>query len=311
MQRFCVDTNYSKINNLPELVEFLSNNQGKDIHLYVTPEAMDLEKIELFNIIDCFSFSKVLIETGNPFASHHKYKIHKTHWDNCIHVKDYAYTKYHSWDREKLFLAFYGRLTGGRVALASHLLHHHKSQSIIHFNADLSPPIDLRLNEVNWFEHGNLQEAARFLDNMPYLYSEKSPKCLNGEYNYDDDITDMYRHILIDIVAETHDHGHTFFPTEKIIRPMLLKKPFIVFANKNFLKYLQQIGFKTFSKFWPEIYDNYEDSARYEVIKDVIHRISQLSEDDLVLLYNNIQPILDHNYDLLINNKYIKSLSEI
>ena len=92
--------------------------------------------------------------------------------------------------------------------------------------------------------------------------------------------------------------GQAFFPTEKTARPIASKTPFVVMAAPNYLKNLRKIGFKTFNKFWDESYDYQQGVQRIESIKEIIDSLGKLSEAELNNLYHQMQPILQHNYDL-------------
>ena len=46
--------------------------------------------------------------------------------------------------------------------------------------------------------------------------------------------------------------------TEKIFKPMMLEKPFVVNGTKGYLKELKRLGFKTFSDVIDESYDDAE-----------------------------------------------------
>jgi hypothetical protein len=90
--------------------------------------------------------------------------------------------------------------------------------------------------------------------------------------------------------------GHTFV-SEKTYKPIIAKKPFIMFSEPGFLKVLRQMGFKTFHPFINEDYDNilgYEVRIG-EIIKE-IRRITRLKKQDYENLLEQCQPIVKHNY---------------
>ena len=92
--------------------------------------------------------------------------------------------------------------------------------------------------------------------------------------------------------------GHTFV-SEKTYKPIIAKKPFILFSEPGFLKILKQMGFKTFHPFINEEYDSitgYEIRIG-EIIKE-IRRISRLEKEDYEKLLEQCQPIVEHNYKL-------------
>ena len=132
----------------------------------------------------------------------------------------------------------------------------------------------------------------------------------NYSYNFDGGIT-QYTKILVDVVSETHVSGLTFYPTEKTARPMWLKKPFIMFASRDYLCYMRQMGFQTFYQFWDEDYDGYEGKERYVRIQKLIDEIGKQTNAQLENMYKSMQPILEHNYNLLKTQSYIKTITLI
>ena len=84
---FTVSATSDKIWNQLELIKFLSNNQNKDITLTVNPEAICLDNLGLFKILDCFQFKSVTIHTWNPLEKHSDYSIkynRSSFWFNQI-----------------------------------------------------------------------------------------------------------------------------------------------------------------------------------------------------------------------------------
>ena len=92
---------------------------------------------------------------------------------------------------------------------------------------------------------------------------------------------------------------------------MLLKKPFITFASKDFLAYLRQMGFRTFADFWDEDYDGYEQGDRLRKIYRVIDTISAMSPAQLETMYWDMQYTLDHNYNILMEKKFTRSITQL
>jgi hypothetical protein len=151
---------------------------------------------------------------------------------------------------------------------------------------------------------------------MPIWYKNQQQNMTLMNQNIVDEITDdihqtLYPNILVDIVGETHVLGKTFFPTEKTFRPMWLKKPFIIFASKDYMAYLRQMGFRTFSDFWSEDYDGYEGRDRYIRILKLIDEISKKPVSELESMYWDMQYTLDHNYSVLYSKTYQTKISAI
>jgi hypothetical protein len=107
---------------------------------------------------------------------------------------------------------------------------------------------------------------------------------------------EIYTDSYIHIVTETN-FSNDIFPTEKIINPMIVLQPFILFGAPGYLKYIKELGFKTFNGFIDESYDNeYNDGKRFEMICDEIKRLSELSLEEIHNWYISIIiPILEYN----------------
>ena len=93
--------------------------------------------------------------------------------------------------------------------------------------------------------------------------------------------------------------------TEKILIPILFKKPFLNLGPLHGLKILKSYGFKTFDSIIDESYDTEVDlDKRMDMVLDELERLSTI---DL----NELTPILDYNYNLLLDmNKNRKKYLE-
>lgn len=107
---------------------------------------------------------------------------------------------------------------------------------------------------------------------------------------------EFYLDTCIHLVTETsYDQNELFF-SEKIIKPIVNFQPFIVFGPFNYLKQLKKFGFKTFSDFWDESYDEIEDGKeRYFKIMDLVFYLNSKSINELNDLYKKTKEICIHN----------------
>jgi hypothetical protein len=123
---------------------------------------------------------------------------------------------------------------------------------------------------------------------------------------------EIYLDSYIHIVTETN-FAKDIFPTEKIINPITVLQPFILFGAPGYLKYFRSLGFKTFDGFIDESYDlEYNDGKRFEMICNEIKRISELSLDEIHNWYISIIPILEYNRNYAMEfanrNMFIENL---
>lgn len=111
--------------------------------------------------------------------------------------------------------------------------------------------------------------------------------------NTNRDILSHYHKFDIELVMETYTRGQTFFPTEKIFRPIMAGRPFLVYGPKFFLKNLRDLGFRTFDHIWNEDYDHHESEQRWGMIESLIEQLSLYDSKDLFAL---VKPIIEHNH---------------
>lgn len=111
-----------------------------------------------------------------------------------------------------------------------------------------------------------------------------------------------YNSCLISLVTETHFDTDIISTTEKTFKPIKYKHPFIIVGAPYSLKYLQKFGYKTFSDFFDESYDEIEDHRiRLLKIVDLCVEISNWSTDKKREFYENVKSITAHNFNVLLN----------
>lgn len=310
---FTLESTSDRIWNYVKLIDYLVRNQNSTVEIKVNPEAVCLHNLGFYKILDCFNFKQVVIYTSNPLERHDKYTIvyeDGLNWlDNNCAVDSRLFT----WNKNKLFFCLYRRPTAARLGLSGYLNAHYPNQSLIHFSASthIDTLEDFELDKLLSLRPASIGEVGSIIKQLPILLSSPEKYTAFNGYDYTDPLTQFYKDILIDIVVESHVTGKTFYVTEKTVRPILLKKPFIVYASKDYLDYLHQIGFKTFNEFWDESYDGFETTNRFEKILALIDSLSNKSLEELSSMYNNMSDILDHNHNLLLTRKFKRTVEEI
>lgn len=110
------------------------------------------------------------------------------------------------------------------------------------------------------------------------------------------------------IVTETKYDTYTTNFSEKTIKPILVRRPFVLVAAPGTLQLLKNLGFKTFNRWWDESYDsivNHND--RLEEIYKLIQCLLSKSTDELNNMLKEMQPILLHNFEnaKMLNEKML------
>jgi hypothetical protein len=107
---------------------------------------------------------------------------------------------------------------------------------------------------------------------------------------------DLYLDCFLEIVPETCYRDLYFF-TEKTYKPIMTKTPFLVVSTAGYLKYLQNLGFKTFSSLISEEYDQ-----QYRVedrVKHMVNMLQDIIQNGTKSFYQASQDILEHNFSRL------------
>lgn len=91
--------------------------------------------------------------------------------------------------------------------------------------------------------------------------------------------------------------------TEKELKPIIYKHPFLVNNRPGALKYLRNMGFLTFGKWFDESYDEVVDDLErmHKMILEV-RRLSLISDNEWNAMLAEMEPILLHNYNVLVNH---------
>lgn len=112
-------------------------------------------------------------------------------------------------------------------------------------------------------------------------------------------LQDFYENIFVDVVTESRFAQPTANFSEKLLQPVQYLRPFILFAPPHTLEYFKTFGFKTFSDYWDESYDE-ETCHEQRIIKlfTLIDSIEEKPIEELRKMYQDMREILDHNKEV-------------
>ena len=304
-----------KLWNTVEFVEYLAHMQGKDIVILINPEAIDIDELEVYRYIDAFDFQSVTIITRNQLQKHPRYNIKYNLENWFIETKVEIDKDIHRWDQSKIFLCAYARPIASRLGFAGWLKHHYDKHTIIQFTTEFTENNpSFEFDKLAKYDIVSLKYAIDIVKQLPIQTVDNSLYYKDVKQLWDWTDTEMlglYKSIFVDVVAENHNQGETFFPTEKITRPIYCKKPFVVFGNKDYLDYLHQMGFRTFHDYWSQNYDGYDQKDRYCAMLQILDQIGRKSKVELASMLEDMQPILEHNYNLLMDKTYNYDVKKI
>lgn len=114
---------------------------------------------------------------------------------------------------------------------------------------------------------------------------------------------ELFQNSFLHVVTETIYYGPKLHLTEKIFRPITMCRPFVLAGATHNLEYLKRYGFETFDRWWDESYDQESDpDLRLQKIVRIVEQLSNYKIDDLKLLYQEMLPVIKHNYEHFFND---------
>jgi hypothetical protein len=139
------------------------------------------------------------------------------------------------------------------------------------------------------------QVFPKFLNKLvldhPNVPGHASASFGNNEIN-------LFQSAFLHVVTETVFYKRKLHLTEKIFRPIVVGRPFVLMGAAGNLEYLKRYGFETFGSWWNEDYDQETDSElRQNKVVKIINDLSKLDMSDLKDMYNEMLPVIKHNYN--------------
>lgn len=107
----------------------------------------------------------------------------------------------------------------------------------------------------------------------------------------------VYNKSAYSLVCETDNQNRFSFFTEKIAKPLIAGRLFIVISGRHYLRRLRSIGFKTFGSIVDESYDEIAEPA--ERIRAAMAAADSLIAQSQKSVFEQIQEIVEHNQDLM------------
>jgi len=122
------------------------------------------------------------------------------------------------------------------------------------------------------------------------------------------DLWEQANNSLIHVVTETAYNGKKQHLTEKSFKPIVMQQPFIIQSCKGSLEYLRRYGFKTFSEFWDESYDEFNDDRRSDEIGLLLFNINSMSQKEKTQLQIAVNSTVEHNFNWFYGGEFEKIL---
>lgn len=259
------------------------------------------EQLGLYRILDriCETFgfdkSKITIVTYNQLEQHDHYQIDikRNYYQDIDYVPEDIATGLKS-DAKHIGL-FIGRSNYVRLWFLGWL---DPNKSLITSHIDRNDDFhkaNIGLDDmIKWgATTKDLHSAINVIEKSPLKMDEidSYPILVPAHLN----LLKIYDQFFTELVCETFFSGQTFYTTEKIFRPILGLKPFIIHASPGYLRELKKLGYLTFDHWWSEEYDNYGEQLRIYKIQEIITEIMSWDQNKLQQVYQEMMPVLEHN----------------
>jgi len=309
--------------------KIIDSMQRDNWTLLRSKEGRNAEVSGLFELLDqvCFYWkwdkSKITLETGNFWTKHSEYNIKYVNYADLVLDNDISKVQHRQWNKEKTYGMFIGRTNVTRL----HAIHRHKTfefkdQGLTSFNQDIKQYIDRQyLLDYLCATNKRFSEA---IDINPYSDIDKiSPPPITKNHVAGPLWNNVYEKIAIEIVCETSEDDNCFAFTEKLLRPILYKRPFLLVAApdtissyyKNIKNIVNQLDVKNpdgtqcvdmfelkyFENVIPIEYDTYGGVHRVDFVFDILHELIRTNRINTIL--EDCRDDIEHNYSVVA--KYI------
>jgi hypothetical protein len=144
------------------------------------------------------------------------------------------------------------------------------------------------------------------IKDMPSLYLD-TDELRTNRAELTDSTNRYYEDSYFSVVSETTFYStdltqNSRFVTEKTFKAIMMNHPFIIVSLPGSLEVLKDLGYKTFSPWINESYDQEKnDLERMLMIVDEIKRLSNLPADELEAFLIAAKEICSYNYNILKN----------
>lgn len=159
---------------------------------------------------------------------------------------------------------------------------------------------------VHYSQHQfrNPRLAVTRRDFEQHISVNEHPSSASADYSSQD-----YCQTGIEIVLETLFDDARLHLTEKILRPMACRQPFMALAPAGTLALLQKYGFRTFGNVWDESYDNIHDPRdRMDAVIQNMQRITGLAPKQQIDLIEQCQDAVNHNWQWFFSDEFAQNI---
>ena len=215
--------------------------------------------------------------------------------------RDAEYVKGHQ-RPTKVFSSFNRLVNHGRsyrMAFTARLIEHDLLQfGDVSFHADAS-----RCHAEITDHNTPLSEISQRLINTHLINHGSLPMIidcdqLDGDFSahFGHKEFDLWQRSMLHVVNETEFYQPRQHLTEKIFKPIVAQRPFVLVSSAGNLDYLRHYGFLTFDRWIDESYDLEPDpDRRMDLISAQVRRLCGLTDAERGEMFADMLPVLEHN----------------
>lgn len=290
---------------------------------------------EIFNVYR-WDPQKLTIKTTNYYEikNPYRYKVEFYPLSNLkfeyLHKNfDYIDKNDLSWNKEKYYGMFIRRANKTRIrGLQNNLKFEYREYGLTSFNDDLNEWINPKYASEFFYEtdsrFSEINYVKPYSDIEDRIFTAELSKSNFSEISTDSSIWfNVYKKIPIELIFETSEEKNNYAITEKILRPMVFKRPFLIVAPSNYLQELKvmidrfkdvsddfskftESGFKTFDHVIPIEYDKSNGIYRVDAVFDILKNL--IDTGKIFTILEDCAEDIEYNYNL--SRKFIKNTLE-
>jgi hypothetical protein len=194
----------------------------------------------------------------------------------------------HVFDQRSYRLALLARMLEKNIATKGSISFHVAAEDVI---AELCRP-DTRLSNTS---KALIRQNMHHLVSLPWsldhvtVNGDLSARFGHQEYR-------LWQHSLWHVVNETVFYDAKLHLTEKVFKPIVAGRPFVLAAAPGNLAYLRSYGFQTFDRWIDEGYDMIQDpDQRLDAIVEALDPFAAMTVSQLESVHQDMLPVLQYN----------------
>ena len=302
--------NLTTLKDYPNRIKFSSHKiicydqEPLDFDVFKNTSTIDITFLKKYGIL-CHSEQRS--KQLDMFKQHNIINIY--YWSHAVIAQDwFRYAKHDNMllqkKEERYDFLIYNRAWQGtreyRLRFAEMLL----ENNIKEFCNIRFAPVD---DNVHYFDHIYNNQKWTIHTNLESYYDLNTfDSTASADYTSLDYITSN-----IEVVLETLFDDDRLHLTEKTLRPIACRQPFILMATHGSLDYLHRYGFETFGNLIDETYDTIVDPvARMSAVVTEMKRITQLSTTEKIELFSKLNIIAARNQQRFFSDDFFEQITQ-